>query len=147
MKVIMLKDVAKVGARGQLKEVADGFALNSLIPRGLAEQATADKVKAWDLKMKAENASLEARENKWVEDAKLLSSKKVTISLPTNGAGHLYKQLSVKVLSDAIKKETGIAVDAKSIIITTPIKSVGDSTVEVHLGKQKTHLKVSIVAE
>ena len=147
MKVIMLKDVAKVGARGQLKEVADGFALNSLIPRGLAEQATADKVKAWDLKMKAENASLEARENRWVEDVKLLSSKKVTISLPANDAGHLYKQLTVKVLVEAIKKETGITVDAKSIVITIPIKSVGDSTVEVHLGKQKTHLKVSVVAE
>ena len=147
MKVIMLKDVAKVGARGQLKEVADGFALNSLIPRGLAEQATADKVKTWDLKMKAETEATEMLHQKEETYAKKLEGTSLTIKSTANTTGHLYKQISAEKIKDALQKETGIVVDTKSIHIKMPIKTIGDAVVEVHLGKQKAHLKVSVVAE
>ena len=143
----MLKDVAKVGQRGQLKEISDGYALNFLIPKGVAEQATADKVKAWDIKMKAEMESIQKEAAQDAANTKKLEGVVVTVKSSANNTGHLYKQVSVDAIADALKKETGIFVEPKAIIIKMPIKTIGEAAVEVHLGKQKTHLKVSVVAQ
>src|SRR3990167_6655082 len=91
MKVIMLKDVGGVGQRGALVNVADGYALNFLIPRGAAEQATADKIAQLEKRRASDAVATAERDREWVAHAERLEAKYVTIIAKANDAGHLYQ--------------------------------------------------------
>jgi large subunit ribosomal protein L9 len=145
MKVIFLKDVGGVGAHGTIKEVADGYALNFLIPRKLAEQATSDKVAKVQAAMKA-NAAIEAEKSaQGSEYAKKLSGASIEVTAKANEKGHLYKQLSSDVVALAIKKEYGITVAPDGIHFSMPIKEVGESRAEVKFGIHVA--KISVVTK
>jgi large subunit ribosomal protein L9 len=143
MKVVFLKDVGGVGQHGTIKEVADGYALNFLIPRKLAEQATPDKVAKVQAAMKATAAIVAERSAKGSEHAKKLSGASIAVEARVNEKGHLYKQLSADVVALAIKKEHGIDVAADAIHFSSPIKETGESKAEVTFGAHVA--KVNIV--
>jgi large subunit ribosomal protein L9 len=147
MKVIILKDTANVGQRGQLKEISDGYALNYLIPHGLAEQATAEKVKAWEARMKSEAQSMSEKDGRQKAEIAKLEGIKLSVKASANDSGHLYKQLSGKIVAEALKKDIGIDVDEKSIVIKNPIKTIGEASVEVHLGKYKAAVSIIVEAQ
>ena len=126
MKVVFLKDVGGVGVRGAIKDVADGYALNFLIPRKLAEQATADKVARVQAEMKITAASEAERKAKGSAWAKELDGKSVVVVAKANEKGHLYKQLSPDAVADMIKKGSEAAngqVDDPDKIITMRLAS------------------------
>lgn len=142
MKVIFLKDVGGVGVHGTIKEVADGYALNFLIPRRLAEQATPDKIVKVQAAMKA-SAAIEAEKSaKGSEYAKKLSGVEITVEAKANEKGHLYKQLSADAVALAIKKEQGIEVSSDMVHFSSPVKEIGESKAEVKFG---THVAKIIV--
>ena len=143
MKVVFLKDVGGVGARGTIKEVADGYALNFLIPRKLAEQATPDKVAKVQTEMKAAAAKEAERTAQGSAHAKKLDGASVTVEAKTNEKGHLYKQLSADVVALAIKKEYGIEISADAIHFADHIKEVGESKAEVKFGTHTAKITVS----
>ena len=142
MKVVFLKDVGGVGARGTIKEVADGYALNFLIPRKFAEQATADKVAKVEAEMKviaAKEAEKAAKGSEW---AKLLDGASITVVVKANEKGHLYKQLSTDSVAEEIKNEKHIEVDAHAIVFADHIKTIGESKAAVTFGKHIAHITV-----
>jgi large subunit ribosomal protein L9 len=146
MKVVFLKDVGGVGVRGAIKDVADGYALNFLIPRKLAEQATADKVARVQAEMKITAASEAERKAKGSAWAKELDGKSVVVVAKANEKGHLYKQLSPDAVADMIKKEYGIDTDTGAISFESHIKEIGESKAAVKFGDHTAHITVEVKA-
>ena len=146
MKVIFLKDVKKVGVRGEVKDIADGYALNFLIPQGLAEQATAAKLAAWNERQKSEAASAAIKDR---ENAGLLSKLRgveVEVYAKASDHGHLYGQLSLESIADAIKKSAGVSVPHSAIVHKEPIKTLGHAPIEIHLGTRQEVITLLVKA-
>jgi len=143
MKVIFLKDVGGVGVKGSVKEISDGYALNFLIPRKLAEQATPDKVAKVQAQMKVVAAEEAQKDARGSEDIKKLEGKTITVVAKANDKGHLYKQLSADVVVDAIKKEFAIAISSEAVKFDTHIKEVGESKVTIKIGNHSARVTVN----
>ena len=145
MKVIFLKDVARVGQRGQAKDIADGYALNFLIPRGFAEQATPAKLVVWQERQNIETKQIVALEAKWAQTLARLKGAKVIVIAKGNEKGHLYTQLPVNAIIDSIKKEHGIEIPKDSITVMGHIKEFGEFPAEICLGRKSVSIIVAVM--
>ncbi len=145
MKVVLLKDVPKLGKKFDIKNVADGHALNSLIPQGLAAVATDGVVK----RIEAEKAVLEEKRKK--EEAELaknldaVKALQLTIVAKANPKGHLFSAIHKADIATEIRK-AGIAIGADFISLDKPIKEVGEHTIEVVAGGKSARCKLNVVA-
>ena len=144
MRIILLKDVRGVGQKGNVKNVSDGYALNMLIPRGFAEQATAQKITEHAEWQKAAEESREKREEEYASLAKRLDGSQITISVAANKLGKLYRHVTPEAIAEQIKKELDVVVPPDAIVFAEPLRKVGESTVRVRLGKSNTELKVQV---
>ena len=145
MKVILLKDVAKVGQHGTVQEVADGYALNFLIARGLAVQATVEKVAAHAATQKKEE---EARAKAGAERMKAIRSvegTRVEVKVRATEKGGLFKSILAADIVLAIAKERGVQIPTESIVLPKPIKEVGEQTIEIRSGDARSEI-VLVVA-
>ncbi len=133
MKVILLSDVKKVGKKGEVKEVADGYARNFLFARGLAVMASQSANKV--LEKQNQEKALQDELNK--EEAISIKEKLETIELDFKvkaNNGHVSGSVSTKEIAEKLKKE-GIEIDKRKIIDKDPIKTLGFSRVRVELYK------------
>jgi large subunit ribosomal protein L9 len=147
MKVLLWKDVDKLGNRGELVEVKDGFARNFLFPRKLATKPTPSMYKEFELAKRRtvkQDAAL-------VSDAKQVAEKlsgvtSVSIEVNTNEEGHLYGAVTPSMIADALRDQ-GLKVEARVIEIPEPIKQVGTYEVVVNLHREvKSTLKVWVLS-
>ncbi len=138
MKVILTADVKNVGKKGQIINASDGYARNHLFPKNLAVEATKGNMNALDKKNKATEAKLEAE----YEEAKALGEKLETIvvkiSVKSGVSGKIFGAVTGKEIAQALKQQTGIEIDRRKIVISEPIKTVGETQVSV-----KLHTRVS----
>ncbi len=146
MKVILLEDVKKLGKKGDLANVADGYARNYLFPRSLAEEATAGGIK----QLKQEKAALENKKKKEMglaqEIAGKLSKATVTLKVKTGDQGKLFGSVTSKDISEALKEQEKIEVDRRKIELSEPIKSLGSYEVDIKLApKVEAKLTVKII--
>lgn len=131
MKVVLHEKIAGLGGRGDIVEVADGYARNSLIPKGLAQQAT-DGVTAQATAMKRAWQQRNAQEREAAEElAKVLVSKTIEISARASGEGKLFGSVSAADIVEATQVQTGIELDRKTVALDEPIREVGSSSVTV----------------
>lgn len=134
MKVILLSDVKSLGKKDDVVDVADGYAKNGLINKKLAIEATSKALN--DLKLKKQNNDKVAAEN--LANAKKLSEelkdKTVTLKIKCGEGGKTFGSVTGKEISEEAKKQLGIDVDKKKIVIAEPIKAVGsyEVTYKVH---------------
>jgi large subunit ribosomal protein L9 len=133
MRVILRSDVANVGNKGDVLEVADGFARNFLLPRGLGMKATsggeaqaAGMRKARSVKDAADRGAAE-------EIATRLVPTTITIETRVSGEGKLFGSIHAADIVSAITAQTGIEVDRKQVHLDEPIKAVGTHLVPVKL--------------
>ena len=146
MKIIFLKDVRGVGQRGTVKDMADGYAMNFLIPQGLAVQATPAKVAEYEARKKTD-ATIHAQEESVFADlAKKLTGSKVTITARVNEAGHLYQQLSTRLVAEAVQKQLSITMAEDAITFDQPIKEKGEHAVQAKLGNSNATFTVVVEA-
>ena len=133
MKVILLSDVAKVGKKGDVKEVSDGYARNFLFARGLAVQAsqTANKVLE---KQNEEKAIEDARLRKIANELKALLETKEFVFKVKAKDGKVFNSVSTKQITDELKKQN-ITVDKRKFIDTEPVTTLGYSKLKVELYK------------
>lgn len=134
MKVILQQDVRGQGKKGQMIEVAEGYARNFLLPRKLAVPATADAVNTMKLKekaKKAEDARLKA-EAEAVSEKLKNSPVKVTARAGANGK--LFGAVTSKEVSDALKEQHGIDLAKQKIVMDEPIKAYGSYELKAKLG-------------
>lgn len=134
MKVILLKNVDKIGREGEIKEVAEGYARNFLIPRGLAQLATAGVVaKIETLKqVAAKKAETEIKNSK--ELVKKLNGVEVVIKSRMGEGKKLYGSVTGEMIARKLE-EKGFEVPEKHIKLDKPIKDVGGHEVVVKLGQ------------
>lgn len=132
MKVVFLEDVPNVGEKGQIKEVAAGYARNYLIPKSLAQRVTAGHLK--DLKMQDEaRAKKAAKKLKAAGElaAKLLKEV-ITIKVKAGEGGRLFGSVTAADIAQELAAG-GIKVSKKKIDLVEPIKALGDYTVRIKL--------------
>jgi large subunit ribosomal protein L9 len=134
MKVILLTDVKGKGKKGQMIEVSDGYARNYMLPRKLAQEATADAVNTMRMNDKA-TAERQARERaEAVAISKQLRELTLVVKAKGGGAGRLFGAVTTNEIADALKKNAGITIDKRKLVLTDNIKNVGTYTVKAKLG-------------
>lgn len=147
MQVILKKDVKGTGKAGDIVKVSDGFANNRLIPAGLAVPATNQNVKAIE-KQKASIKKKNAEDKAAAEAAaKTLEAKPIQLKTKVGGNGKLFGAVTSKDIADAIQEQIGTEVDKKKIVLSNPIKEVGEHTVEVKLYPEVAATVKVIVSE
>lgn len=145
MKVILLQDVKGQGKKGQLIDVSDGYARNFLLPKKLAQEATADNINT----MKMNDKALQEKRQKEREEAlalsKVLKEMTLTVMAKGGGAGRLFGSVTNAEIADALEKNHKIKLDKRKIVLDDPIKNVGTYTVRCKLGYEVVaELKVEI---
>ena len=138
MKVILLQDVKGKGKKGQMIEVSDGYARNFMLPKKMAIEATADAINTMRMndKAAAEKAAKERAEA--MEISKKLRAMTLVVKAKGGGAGKLFGSVTNQEIADALKANSGIALDKRKIVISDPIKTVGTYTVQCKLGYEIT---------
>ena len=148
MKLILLEDVKGVGKKGDIVNKNDGYAINYLIPKKLAVEATKSNINDLELKKKAN----ERRKKEEYEEAKALGDKikdkVVKVSVKAGENGKVFGSVTNKEIAAALLSQTGIDIDKKKITFDDPIKMVGRRTVKVKLHPQVTvEMAVEIAGE
>lgn len=147
MKVILLQDVAKIGHRFEVATVPDGYALNKLIPQKMAQPATPENLK----RVQAQAAKAqEGREHDVAEFTAAIEALKdtqVTVTVEANEEGKMFQALKAQTIIDAVAQEANVTLHEQHIIIATPIKSVGEHTVDLALGDQRGTVSLNVVAK
>ncbi len=145
MKVILLKDTAKLGKRGEVKEVADGYAINVLIKKGDALMATPSELAKWKAKEDSKQHKKELATNTFVQLVDKLAKEPIVITgKKADAKGQLFAQVKDVDIADAIFAATQFSIDPKQILIVTPIKSLGQHIIELKQGDQKAKISVVI---
>ncbi len=144
MKVILIKDVARIGRRGEIKEVPSGHALNFLIPRKLAEPATPFNLKKLT-EWKSKHAEhVVATEESFDEALATLSTTQVELSAPANEQGHLFSGVKAEDVSSRLA-ELGIHIPVACIELPHPLKALGTHEIPLLSGKKKGVLTLTII--
>lgn len=148
MKVILLEDVRKVGKKGELIEVKDGFARNVLFRKNQAVEATNDAINQLELEKKADKK----RRQEELEEAKALGQKikdmTVTIPIKTGEGGRVFGSVSSKEIIKAVKQQHALEVDKKKLVLKEPLKSLGTHIIPIKLHpKVTTEINVKVVEE
>ena len=129
MKVIFLKDVPRIGKKGEVKNVADGFAQNALLPKGLAKIATPQAIKSMnDQKTHAEELAVQQLE-KMKKSIETLNTKKIVVELAANDQGHLFSKFKVEQLKKVFAAQS-IDFDIK-YIVPFELKEVGAHIIKI----------------
>ena len=148
MKVILRQDVDKVGKHGDIVDVADGFARNHLIPKGLAHRATEG----------AEKEAERTREIRHLQDVKELEvaqemagrlvDAKLTMPARASAEGRLYGSVTVADIQKALSEQLHIDLENKSITLEHGLRELGEHSVELNLHAEvSASVLVEVVAE
>jgi large subunit ribosomal protein L9 len=132
MKVILFKDVKNIGKRGDIKNVANGFARNFLFPQKIAELATDTAVQKNQLELKKNIQSQEEALKKIQELAESLAGSEIVIQAKDK-KGKLFGAVSKEKILKELEKR-GVFVEEKALMLNEAIKEVGDYEIKVELG-------------
>lgn len=133
MKVILLQDVKSIGKKGQVIEVADGYARNYLMPRKMGIEATASELKkVEDLRVSAQNRH-EKQEQEARQLARQLKEYGITLHVKCGESGRLYGTVTAADVSRALKELLNLDIDKKKIEVPEHIKSLGDYEADIWL--------------
>ncbi len=146
MKIILIKDVKKIGKKYEIKEVADGYALNALIPYGLAVPATQNYLKGIEERKKRDAILKEDFKKAFEYAVSKLPDGKLHISGKVNEKGHLFAGIHEGQVIDEFKKETGVILSPEHFDLEKPIKEVGEHPIELKVEGQVYKLNIVIKA-
>jgi large subunit ribosomal protein L9 len=145
MKVILMTDVKPLGTSGNVVDVADGYARNYLLPKGLAAEASKGAIALLEQQRRARSRR-EAEAQADAENlAKTLEGKQILVSAKSGGNGRLFGTVTSSQVAEAIAADLNISIDRHKIEMPDNIKSLGSYSVEIKLGKgivAKTTVKV-----
>ena len=145
MKVIFVQDVARIGRRGEVKDVADGYARNFLIARGFAREATAGAVRKIEEEKKNAVSKNEKEKMLFLDECNALKEKRVVIAAKANEAGVLFAGITEVILRQKIA-ELGFENIAAHITLSEPIKEVGTHKVDAVCGEASKKIEIRVNA-
>jgi large subunit ribosomal protein L9 len=148
MKIILQKEVEKLGVPGDVVDVADGYARNYLVPRGLAAPASKGAIK----NAERLRSGHEARVSKARTDAEALQQRLeavvTRITAKAGEEGRLFGSVTPEKVAQEIARATGVTVDRKQLHLDEPIRSLGTHQVRVHLHPEiNATASIEVVAE
>ena len=147
MKVILQQDVRGQGKKGQMIEVAEGYARNFLLPRKLAVIATAANMNTMKMQEKARKAE-EARLRAEAEAAAAqLKGASVKLTAKAGANGKLFGAVTAKEIAEGLKAQHGIDLNKQKIVLEEPIKAFGTYELKVKLGFEITGTIYAVVSE
>ncbi len=131
MKIILLKDIAKVGKKYETKDISDGYAVNLLIPRGFAIAATVNSIKRIEAEKMKTEGERKLHEDLLLKNLSELDGVTITIKGKANEKGHLFAGLHKEAIAEEVLKQTKLQIDPLSIQLEHPVKEIGVHTIEV----------------
>jgi large subunit ribosomal protein L9 len=148
MQVIFLEDVPNIGKAGQIKEVADGYGRNYLIPNKLAAPARPQDIKDVEAQIKARARQAAKTEAEMKALAAMLEGKGITLKARAGQQDRLYGSITTADISAGLESGLSTVVDKRKIELAEPIRQLGTYDVLIRLGKDIiTTIKVTVVAE
>ncbi len=148
MKVLLLDNVKGIGRVGDIKEVSDGYARNFLFPRRKGKPADGGIIREAALRGEQRASQAQAEESRIRELAGRVEGVALTLRGRANEKGTLFSGFSEHHIADALHKAVGSQIDASMIHIPSPIKSIGDFRIVVHLSESiKPSFTLHITAE
>ena len=145
MRVILLKDVAKLGRKGDTKDVSDGYARNFLILQNLASPATPENIKKAEEELKNKKVQREHEYEGLHALRSALAERGITIKKKSDAKGNLYAAISGEEIIEALKKldfPVPKNLKAKMIIFDSPIKTIGPHEAKIILEKEEIKLQI-----
>lgn len=138
MKVILLQDVKSLGKKDQIVEVNDGYARNFILPKKLGVEASSQNLNT--LKLQKQNEEKIAKENleKAKEFAAKLSELTVVVKMKAGEGGRAFGSVSSKEIAEEAKKQFGVEIDKKKIVLSDAIKNFGTYEFAVKLHPEVT---------
>jgi large subunit ribosomal protein L9 len=146
MKVVLRKDMSKLGEADSLVEVSDGYARNYLFPRKIAVPVTSAEVAALEKRRSEKEKKLAEKKSEFEELAKKLSSLEFSIPVDAGEGGKLFGSVTSQDIAAEVQKSANIEIDKKRIELADPIKALGEYSIPVKLFQDVTaNLKVKII--
>lgn len=133
MQAILLQEVDGLGKAGNVVNVTRGYLRNYLLPRKLAELATASRIAEVERRMEADRAAIAKRAAEAEQIADLLNRTILTLKAKAGGDGRLFGSITSQDISDAIRDARQIAIDRHDITIDPPIRQTGTYTIPVQV--------------
>ncbi len=144
MKIILLKDIPNVGKQHETKNISDGYAINLLIPKGLAIPATAEAIKRNELEKSREEGERKIHRDLLLKNLKELDGITITTNEKTNEKGHLFAGVHKPEIALMILKQTRLQINSEHIILEKPIKETGLHSIEVKEGHRNIKFNLDI---
>lgn len=147
MKVILLKDVDKLGKKYEIKKVADGYARNFLIPKKLARPVDKQALKWLEVQKEIEVKRTEEELKKAQELASKIDGQEITIPVKVGENGQLFESINVQKISEKLE-ELGFEIKKNQIALSSPIKELGEFSVKIKLSHNlEAEITIVVVGE
>ena len=147
MKVILLQDIEKVGKKYEVKEVADGYVKNFLIPKGLVKPATKENLKWLEAQKEIEAKKAEEELKKIQEQASTIDGEELIIPVKIGDEGQLFESITSQKIYEKLK-ESGFNIKKNQIDLLEPIKELGEFSVKIKFEHNlEAEIKVIVVEE
>src|SRR5579864_4831319 len=148
MKVILLQDVDNLGKAGELKEVANGYARNYLLPKRLAAGATPALMANYQQHVASEKHKLEKQTEADREQVERLNSVNLTFKARVGKQGRLYGSITSQDIAAGLRDGENIVIDRRSIVLPDPIRAIGTYQVPVKVApKLESKITVNVIDE
>lgn len=147
MKVILRESVQHLGKPGLIVNVKPGFARNFLIPQGLASLATSRNIKMMEHQIRVIQREIDLAKAEADQVKARLGALSLNVAMPAGDNEKLFGSVTTRDIEEALKAK-GVTVDRKRIVISSPIKTLGEHTVHVKLhGGEQADVKLSVVKQ
>ena len=145
MKIILRQDVPKLGEKGTVQTVSDGYARNYLIPQGFAVVATAGELKTLAENQKVADRKVARQEKELQSLADRIDGKTLTFEARAGEGGRLYGSITSGDIAERLGTVVGTEIDRRKVVLEDSIRTAGEHTVTVHLvGKLRPQIKVVV---
>lgn len=144
MKVILTKDVAKVGRRGEVKELSPGFVRNMLLPKGLAVPATPENIQQFSKGKEMEEKRIIEKKTLFSAQKDKLENEGISFVRKASKEGHLFAGLSASEIAEEVQAIYKLPLKAENIILPHAIKAVGDHKISISYQGENANLRVVV---
>ncbi|MFA5776982.1 MAG: 50S ribosomal protein L9 [Parcubacteria group bacterium] len=144
MKVILVENIKKLGNKGEIKDVSEGYARNFLVPKKLVEIATPEAIEKVKLNQKKIQEQEEESEENFKKIASGIQGKKITLKAKAEKE-KLFGRVGTKEIANELKKQN-FNINEKSIILAAPIKTTGEKAITIDFGKN-IKAKITVLIE
>lgn len=144
MRIILLKDIPKIGRKNDIKNVSDGYAMNFLFPNKLAEQATQKKIENIETLKSQHKEEEEIHQDLLLKNMRSLDGARVEIKCKANEKGHLFRGIHIEEIAEELKKQDHIDLKPEYIKLKHPIKEAGEFDITAKVGDAKAVFKLIV---